>query len=159
MKALPAVECMSNARHNMPRIQATAAHQAHFTRIKSAAYCNVLLLAHCSLHVQEVPEFTDLSSKALEAAQVLQGLWADAWGSLNAASDSWSSLVSELKTDLVEGRKDINTVVDEVGGCMVPWPEGHVVYYTGALDRQLQLGFMCDVGYAACSVADGGARL
>jgi hypothetical protein len=55
-----------------------------------------------------------MSSKALQAAEALQGMWADAWGSLNAASDRWSGLVSELKTDLVEGRKDINTVVDEV---------------------------------------------
>lgn len=66
------------------------------------------------VHVQDVPEFTDMSSKALQAAEALQGMWADAWGSLNAASDRWSGLVSELKTDLVEGRKDINTVVDEV---------------------------------------------
>lgn len=68
------------------------------------------------MHLQDVPEFTDLSAKALQAAEALQGMWADAWGSLNAASDRWNGLVFELQNDLVEGRKDINTVVDEVRG-------------------------------------------
>lgn len=61
-----------------------------------------------------MPEFTDLSGKAWEAADALQGLWADAWSTLNAAANSFSSQVTSLKQELAEGKKGINTVVDEV---------------------------------------------
>jgi hypothetical protein len=66
--------------------------------------------------LQEVPEFTDLSAKAWAAADTLQGLWADAWQSLDAASDSFRTQLSGLNQDLAEGNKDINTAVDEVRG-------------------------------------------
>lgn len=64
--------------------------------------------------MQDVPEYTNLSGKAQEAAAALQGLWADAWGALDGAANRFSGQMAGLKQDLVEGRKDINTVVDEV---------------------------------------------
>lgn len=57
----------------------------------------------------------DLSGGAWEAAESLQGVWADAWGALDGAANSWSAQLSALKRELADGTKDFNTVVDEVG--------------------------------------------
>lgn len=68
----------------------------------------------CAACRQDVPEFTNLSVKAWEAAGALQGLWADAWDALDSTSDSWGAQLSSIKQDLAEGKKDVATVVDEV---------------------------------------------
>lgn len=65
----------------------------------------------CSRTTQGVPEYTDWGA----AAGSLQGMWAEAWGALDGAANAFSAQLSGLKQEVAEGKKDINTAVDEVG--------------------------------------------
>jgi hypothetical protein len=76
------------------------------------------MLIYMLICLQDVPEFTNLSAKAWDAAEGLQGLWGDAWDALDSASDSWGAQLTNLKQDWAEGKKDINIVVDEVRTAM-----------------------------------------
>lgn len=104
---LPAAQ----APHTVP-VKAPTAKYLSKPQLLSPYEMDTAALSTC---LQDVPEFTDLSSKAWEAAGALQGLWGDAWDALDNASDSWGAQLSNLKQDLADGKKDIDTVVDEVG--------------------------------------------
>lgn len=96
---------------NTCRSQCTDSTLAQRTHTPTNACCRCVHGVCCR---QDVPEFTNLSLKAWEAAGALQGLWADAWDALDSASDSWAAQFSNIKQDLAEGKKDVATVVDEV---------------------------------------------